>query len=63
MDKEFWKGFLSFLDDASREEIQNRLLDTRRLLDGGIHNPEVRNDAMRIVRFLEQELVVRQSRK
>ncbi len=61
MDKEFWKGFLHFLDEASQAEIQRRLDDTRKLLDRGIQNSEVRNDARRIIRFLEQELVARQS--
>ncbi len=63
MDKEFWRGFLRFLDEANQAEIQRRLDDTRKLLDRGIQNPEVRSDARRIIRFLEQELVVRQSNR
>ena len=62
MDKDFWKGFLNFLDDAETSEIERRLQDTRSLLALGIRNPDVRADANRIVRFLEQELLLRQSR-
>ncbi len=59
MDKDFWKGFFRFLDEANTGEIQGRLSKTRDLLDQGIGDIHVRADAKRIIRFLEQELVAR----
>ena len=59
MDKDFWKSFLRFLDEANNAEIQERLLKTRTLLKNGIKNTEVKADAKRIIRFLEQELFAR----
>lgn len=59
MDKDFWKAFLAFLDDATDEEIRLRLADTQELLANGIQNPGVRGDAKRIVKFLEQEVMSR----
>ncbi len=59
MDKDFWKSFLRFLDEANSAEIQERLLKTRTLLENGINNAEVRADTKRIIRFLEQEIVAR----
>ena len=59
MDKDFWKSFLRFLDEANSAEIQQRLLKTRTLLENGINNAEVRADTKRIIRFLEQEIVAR----
>ena len=59
MDKDFWRSFLRFLDEANNAEIQERLLKTRTLLENGINNTEVKADAKRIIRFLEQELFAR----
>ncbi|MEQ1638576.1 MAG: hypothetical protein ABL903_18075 [Methylococcales bacterium] len=59
MDKDFWRSFLRFLDEANNAEIQERLLKTRTLLKSGINNTEVKADAKRIIRFLEQELFAR----
>ncbi len=40
-------------------EIQDRLAKTRNMVDAGLENPDVRADAKRIIRFLEEELVSR----
>ncbi len=61
MDKEFWQSFLQFLDGASMAQLQDRLARTRTALDSGLHNPDVRADAKRIIRFLEQEIMARSS--
>jgi len=44
MDKDFWRSFLRFLDEANNAEIQERLLKTRTLLENGIKNTEVKAD-------------------
>lgn len=59
MDKDFWKGFMRYLDEASLTEIQDRLAKTRALLEDGICDHNVRADTKRIIRFLEQEVVAR----
>jgi hypothetical protein len=61
MDKDFWKGFMRFLDEASLVELQERLINTRVALDSGLRNPDVKSDAKRIIRFLEQEIMARSS--
>jgi hypothetical protein len=61
MDKDFWKGFMRFLDEASLVELQERLINTRIALDSGLRNPDVKSDAKRIIRFLEQEIMARSS--
>lgn len=61
MDKDFWIGFMRFLETANDEEIQDRLKKTKQFLDNGIHDAQVRADAQRIIRFLEQEMIERLS--
>ncbi len=58
MDKQFWKGFCCFLDDATDEEIQSRLAATIQLLND-VRSPDVRSDCRRIIKLLEQELLAR----
>ena len=61
MDKDFWQSFMRFLDEASMAELQERLVKTRTALDSGLRNPDVKSDAKRIIRFLEQEIMARSS--
>lgn len=61
MDKDFWQSFMRFLDEASMAELQERLVNTRTALDSGLRNPDVKSDAKRIIRFLEQEIMARSS--
>jgi hypothetical protein len=63
MDKEFWQSFMRFLDEASLAELQGRLVKTRNVLESGLSNTDVKADARRIIRFLEQEIMARSSSK
>jgi hypothetical protein len=55
MDKGFWKGFLRFLDQASPEELNRKIADVELLLQN-TRSAEVKSDAKRMIRFMEQEL-------
>lgn len=59
MDKDDWKGFLCFLDEAKEGELHARLEKARGVLSL-LRTPEVRSDARRVIRLLEQELLFRQ---
>jgi hypothetical protein len=59
MDKDFWQSFMRFLDEASVAELQDRLKKTQAIVDIGLRDPDVRSDAKRIIRFLEQEMMSR----
>ncbi len=62
MDKDFWKAFLRFLDEGSDTEIYDRLIATRKLYDDVIchsKNSELRYDAKKMIKFLEQEYFAR----
>lgn len=61
MDKDDWKGFLRFLDEAREDELQARLEKARGILSL-LKTPEVKSDARRLIRLLEQELLSRQGR-
>jgi hypothetical protein len=62
LDKPFLKSYLSWLDDASFEELEGRHLtaveQTKKLKD-----PEVRRDARYLLRLLEQEMLLRKNLK
>ncbi len=55
MDKDFWLGFLRFLDQASPEELHRKIADVELLLQN-TRSAEVKSDAKRMIRFMEQEL-------
>lgn len=55
MDKDFWISFLRFLDQASPEELNGKITDVELLLQN-TRSAEVRSDAKRMIRFMEQEL-------
>lgn len=55
MDKDFWKAFLRFLDQASPEELIAKIADVEALLQN-TRSTEVKSDAKRMIRLMEQEL-------
>lgn len=58
MDKEFWKGFTRFLDQATIPELQKRLADIEFTLPD-ITNRDLCDDVRRCMRLLDEELVIR----
>lgn len=61
MDKDTWRSFLRFVDEASERELCERLNKARQYLPL-LKTPEIRSDAYRAIRFLEQELLARLGR-
>lgn len=59
MDKDEWRSLFRFLDEASEEELRGRLDRAREVLSI-VRTPDVKSDARRVVRLLEQELLTRQ---
>ena len=59
MDKDEWKSFFRFLDQASVKELHQRheLLSP---LQRTVKNAEVRSDLKRSLRLLEEEMLIRQ---
>jgi hypothetical protein len=59
MDKDEWKSFFRFLDQASMEELRKRheLLTP---LKATVKNSEVLSDLKRSLRLLEEEMLIRQ---
>lgn len=55
MDKDFWKAFLRFLDQASPEELNEKIADIESLLET-TRSEDVISDAKRMIRLMEQEL-------
>ena len=62
MDKDFWAAFLRFLDQATREELNQKITATAALLQN-TRSVEVKSDAKVMIRLMEQELLVRLSEK
>lgn len=62
MDKDFWKAFLRFLDQASPEELIEKIADVEALLQN-TRSTEVKSDAKRMIRLMEQELFDRLGKK
>jgi hypothetical protein len=59
VDKEEWKSFLRWLDQASAEELRirkSRLTALRRDLD----DRDIRADANRMIRLIDQDLLARE---
>lgn len=59
MDKQFWKAFIRFLDDASVEEIQRRIDQIKLFFEKHAKTPDIRSDARRLIKLMEQELFIR----
>jgi hypothetical protein len=60
MDKDEWKSFFRFLDQASMKELSARHELLSPLLKT-VNNSEVRSDLKRSLRLLEMEMLIRQS--
>ena len=58
MDKDFWKAFLRFLDEAKEGELNAKIADVEALLLA-TRSEEVRSDAKRMIRLMEQEKLSR----
>ena len=58
MDKEFWKGFMRFLDQATLEEIDKRYLEIEAYLPK-VTEKDLRSDMRRCLRLLNEERVAR----
>lgn len=58
MDKEFWKGFTRFLDDAAVPELLKRLADIEATVPY-ITNKDLLSDMRRCMRLLDEELIIR----
>ncbi len=59
MDKDDWKSFFRFLDEASDREIRQKLTRVEATLKQ-LRSASVRSDVRRMQRLLEQELVARE---
>ena len=58
MDKEFWKGFMRFLDQATNEELNQRYQEIDVYLPH-ISERDLRSDMRRCLRLLNEERVAR----
>ena len=59
MDKEEWKSFLRFIDEGSEAELQRR----KEALAGvraKVTDPGVRSDIRRLLRLIDEEVLLRQ---
>ena len=59
MDKDDWKSFVRFLDEANADELLRKLEKVRETLPK-VSSPELRSDLRRMQRLLDQEIVIRQ---
>ena len=59
MDKDDWKSFFRFLDEANEEELQRKLENVLTTLTK-VKSRDVRSDLLRMQRLLDQETVIRQ---
>jgi hypothetical protein len=60
MDKEDWKAFFRWLDQAMSEEMRQKK-DKIVALCGEIRSADVKSDARRMIRLIDQELLARES--
>ena len=58
MDKEFWKGFTRFLDQASIKEIDKRYQEIEAYLPS-VTDEDLQSDMRRCLRLLNEERVAR----
>ena len=60
MDKQEWKSFFRFIDGGSEAELQER----KDALGGVLHkvtDPGVRSDIRRMLRLIDEEVLIRQN--
>ena len=55
MDKEWWKSFFRWLDQAGAEELVRRKAEVAAFANGKLNDPAVKADAKRILRLIDQE--------
>lgn len=60
MDKQEWKEFLRWLDDASEEGLARRKTNLRKLQDI-VTESGVRSDIRRMLRLIDEEVLIRQN--
>lgn len=59
MDKDEWRGFVRFLDEANEEELRRRKAAIVEVLTK-VTDPDVRSDARRMMRLIDQETLARE---
>ena len=60
MDKDEWKQFLRWLDDANEEELAQTKLRLRST-HAAVSEPGVRSDIRRMLRLIDEEILIRQN--
>lgn len=60
MDKEEWKSFLRFIDEGSERELQQRKEALQKVLTQ-VSDPGVRSDVRRMLRLVDEEVLIRQN--
>jgi hypothetical protein len=58
VDKDDWKSFFRFLDEANEGELQRKLENVRLTLTK-VSSADIRSDLRRMQRLLDQEIVIR----
>jgi len=61
MDKEWWKAFFRWLDQASPEELVRRKAEVVEFSTRKLDDAYVKADAKRIVRLIDQEMLAHTS--
>lgn len=61
MDKEWWKTFLRWLDQSSPEELERRKSELLEFSRKKLDDPDVKADAKRMIRLIDQELLAHAS--
>ena len=60
MDKDEWKQFLRWLDEANEEELAE-VKQRLRATQSAVTEPGVRSDLRRMLRLIDEEVLIRQN--
>ncbi|MBY0365352.1 hypothetical protein CDN99_15635 [Roseateles aquatilis] len=60
MDKDEWKQFLRWLDEANEEELA-QVKQRLRATQSAVTEPGVRSDLRRMLRLIDEEVLIRQN--
>ena len=60
MDKDEWKQFLRWLDEANEEEMA-QMKQRLRSAQAAVTEPGVRSDLRRMLRLIDEEVLIRQN--
>lgn len=60
MDKDEWKQFLRWLDEANEEELA-QVKQRLRTTQSAVTEPGVRSDLRRMLRLIDEEVLIRQN--